>query len=96
MLRHADAECHFQRLSRRANAPGVVYELIVSGSVEERMLRLQPRKFEVSRTLLGGGGPGVQLSESDLDDLFAPLCGVSRSVPLLGRPRRPGRHFQRL
>lgn len=54
--------------------PVFVYDLIVSGSVEERMLRLQQRKSELSRTLLGGGSPGVQLNESDLDDLFAPLA----------------------
>lgn len=54
--------------------PVFVYDLIVSGSVEERMLRLQQRKAELSRTLLGGGSPGVQLNESDLDDLFAPLA----------------------
>ncbi|HET9929333.1 MAG TPA: DEAD/DEAH box helicase, partial [Polyangiaceae bacterium] len=54
--------------------PVFVYDLIVSGSVEERMLRLQQRKSELSRTLLGGPGPTSALSEDDLEDLFAPLA----------------------
>jgi len=53
--------------------PVFVYDLIVAGSVEERMLRLQQRKSELSRTLLGGAPTGTNLSEDDLDDLFAPL-----------------------
>jgi superfamily II DNA or RNA helicase len=54
--------------------PVFVYDLIVSGSVEERMLRLQARKAELSRTLLGGPGMGQPLSEDDLEDLFSPLA----------------------
>jgi superfamily II DNA or RNA helicase len=53
--------------------PVFVYDLIVSGSVEERMLRLQAKKAELSRTLLSGAGLGQALSEDDLEDLFAPL-----------------------
>ncbi len=53
--------------------PVFVYQLLVSGSVEEKMLRLQQRKSELSRTLLGGANLGQNLSEDDLDDLFAPL-----------------------
>jgi SNF2 family DNA or RNA helicase len=54
--------------------PVFVYDLIVSGSVEERMLRLQAKKAELSRTLLGGPGMGQPLSEDDLEDLFSPLA----------------------
>ena len=54
--------------------PVFVYDLIVSGSVEERMLRLQQRKSELSRTLLGGAGTPSALSEDDVEDLFAPLA----------------------
>jgi superfamily II DNA or RNA helicase len=54
--------------------PVFVYDLIVSGSVEERMLRLQQRKSELSRTLLGGPGGTNGLSEDDVEDLFAPLA----------------------
>jgi superfamily II DNA or RNA helicase len=53
--------------------PVFVYQLLVSGSVEEKMLRLQQRKAELSRTILGGPSPSQNLSEDDLDDLFAPL-----------------------
>ena len=53
--------------------PVFVYDLIVAGSVEERMQRLQNKKAELSRTLLGSGDGPSSLSEADLDDLFAPL-----------------------
>jgi len=52
--------------------PVFVYDLIVSGSVEERMLRLQQRKSELSRNLLAGS-VSPSLSEDELEDLFAPL-----------------------
>jgi len=54
--------------------PVFVYDLIVSGSVEERMLRLQQKKSELSRTLLSADALGTSLSEADVDDLFAPLA----------------------
>jgi SNF2 family DNA or RNA helicase len=53
--------------------PVFVHNLIVAGSVEERMLRLQQRKAELARSLLGLNGAPSALSERDLDDLFAPL-----------------------
>ncbi|HET9959645.1 MAG TPA: DEAD/DEAH box helicase [Polyangiaceae bacterium] len=53
--------------------PVFVYELIVSGSVEERMLRLKQKKAELSKGLLGNGGLSEALSEDDVDDLFSPL-----------------------
>jgi SNF2 family DNA or RNA helicase len=55
--------------------PVFVHQLIVAGSVEERMLELQRRKQELASGLVGGGGslaPST-LSESDLSNLFAPL-----------------------
>ena len=54
--------------------PVFVYDLIVSGSVEERMQRLKARKAELSRTLLGGPGIAQPFSEDDLEDLFSPLA----------------------
>ena len=51
--------------------PVFVYNLIVAGSVEERMLKLQQRKRQLAETLLSGGR--ASLSPDDLDDLFAPL-----------------------
>jgi len=54
--------------------PVFVYNLIVAGSVEERMLRLQQRKSQLASSLLGLAGAPSALSECDLDDLFAPLA----------------------
>jgi SNF2 family DNA or RNA helicase len=51
--------------------PVFVYKLIVSGSVEERMLMLQERKQRLSDTLFGAAGG--RLSADEIDDLFAPL-----------------------
>ena len=54
--------------------PVFVHNLIVSGSVEERMLRLQERKKLLADAIVGGAGPsGSGLSEEDVSDLFAPL-----------------------
>ncbi len=50
-----------------------VHNLVVSGSVEERMLLLQQRKRNLADTLLGSGVGTVRLLPDDLDDLFAPL-----------------------
>jgi superfamily II DNA or RNA helicase len=54
--------------------PVFVYNLIVAGSVEERMLRLQQRKSQLAQSLLGLADAPTALSECDLDDLFAPLA----------------------
>ena len=54
--------------------PVFVYNLIVAGSVEERMLRLQQRKAQLAQSLLGLANAPTALSECDLDDLFAPLA----------------------
>jgi len=54
--------------------PVFVYNLIVAGSVEERMLRLQQKKQQLAQTLLGTGGVPSRLTEGDLEDLFAPLA----------------------
>lgn len=53
--------------------PVFVYKLIVAGSVEERMLRLQQRKQELADAILGTGAAAAPLSAQDVDDLFAPL-----------------------
>jgi SNF2 family DNA or RNA helicase len=52
--------------------PVFVYNLIVAGSVEERMLALQQRKRALADSLLASEG-AVALDEGELDDLFAPL-----------------------
>jgi SNF2 family DNA or RNA helicase len=55
--------------------PVFVHQLIVAGSVEERMLELQRRKRELAESLSGAApteaGPGF--SDGDLSSLFAPL-----------------------
>jgi superfamily II DNA or RNA helicase len=53
--------------------PVFVHSLIVSGSVEERMLRLQERKRHLADSILEDGPALPPLSEADVDDLFAPL-----------------------
>jgi superfamily II DNA or RNA helicase len=53
--------------------PVFVHQLIVAGSVEERMLELQRRKQELASGLVGSGSQHTAFSESDLSDLFAPL-----------------------
>src|SRR4029079_19083788 len=54
--------------------PVFVYNLIVAGSVEERMLRLQQKKRELANALLGaapsaGSSP---LTYGEIEDLFSP------------------------
>lgn len=53
--------------------PVFVHNLIVAGSVEERMLRLQEKKRQLADGILGAGAPARALSEDDVDDLFAPI-----------------------
>jgi non-specific serine/threonine protein kinase len=50
-----------------------VHSLIVSGSIEERMLRLQERKRHLADSILEAAPALPALSEADVDDLFAPL-----------------------
>ena len=55
--------------------PVFVYRLIVSGSVEEKMLALQARKRELAEGIYKAGGAkgGTPLSATDLEVLFQPL-----------------------
>jgi len=52
--------------------PVFVYNLIVAGSVEERMLQLQERKRKLASAILEGG-KASRLEAADVEDLFAPL-----------------------
>jgi SNF2 family DNA or RNA helicase len=54
-------------------SPVFVYKLIVAGSVEEHMLRLQSRKAHLATALLGNEPATPPLDEEALEDLFAPL-----------------------
>jgi superfamily II DNA or RNA helicase len=55
--------------------PVFVYNLIVSGSVEERMVALQRHKQALADGLLAQDEEGIELTAEDVDDLFAPLSG---------------------
>ena len=50
------------------------YNLIVAGSVEERMLRLQQRKQHLADTILGEGSGGSELSWAEVEYLCSPLA----------------------
>ncbi len=53
--------------------PVFVHNLIVAGSVEERMLSLQRRKKHLADTILGRAGRNGSFDENELEALFAPL-----------------------
>ena len=54
--------------------PVFVYNLVIAGSVEERMLGLQQRKRELAHSVLGmPTTTGPVLGECDVEQLFAPL-----------------------
>ena len=54
--------------------PVFVYNLIVAGSVEERMLQLQSRKRRLADTILGtGSAETLRWSEQEVDVLFSPM-----------------------
>ncbi len=59
--------------------PVFVYNLIVNGSVEERMVALQRHKQALADGLLAKDDEGFELTASDVDDLFAPL-GDSKNL----------------
>jgi SNF2 family DNA or RNA helicase len=52
-----------------------VHRVVISGSIEERILELQDQKQQLVDTMMleggeGGGQQGNQLSEEDLKQLF--------------------------
>jgi SNF2 family DNA or RNA helicase len=54
--------------------PVFVYKLIVSGSVEEKIAKLQASKAALARGILGEGGKGgAALTAQDIESLFEPL-----------------------
>ena len=66
-----------QQASARAHRigqtrPVFVYQLVVEGSIEERMLALQARKAALAESVLGGGGRW-KFSLQELQGLLAPL-----------------------
>ena len=56
------------------NQPVFVYQLVVQGSIEERMLELQARKLALTNSVLGHDGAGAsKFDAADLAALLAPL-----------------------
>jgi superfamily II DNA or RNA helicase len=55
------------------NKPVFVYRLIVSGSVEERMLALQDHKRRLAAAVIGSGEGAARLQEAEVEHLLAPL-----------------------
>ncbi len=53
--------------------PVFVYNLIVAGSVEERMLALQRRKRQLADGILAPGPGPLPVSAREIDGLFAPI-----------------------
>jgi SNF2 family DNA or RNA helicase len=54
--------------------PVFVYQLVVEGSIEERMLELQRRKLALTEGVLGfDSAAAIKFSEDDLNALLAPL-----------------------
>jgi superfamily II DNA or RNA helicase len=58
--------------------PVFVHNLVVAGSVEERMLALQERKRNLAETLIGAGADAPKLLQpEDVESLLAPLDELS-------------------
>jgi SNF2 family DNA or RNA helicase len=53
--------------------PVFVYNLIVAGSVEERMLALQQRKRQLADGILSRDAAGLGLTAREIEGLLAPL-----------------------
>jgi len=67
----AQATDRAHRIGQRK--PVFVHRLIVAGSVEEEMMRLQRRKQLLADGLLGAATAGPILNEANVSRLFAPL-----------------------
>ncbi|MCE1190992.1 MAG: DEAD/DEAH box helicase [Acidovorax sp.] len=72
--------------------PVFVYQLVVEGSIEERMLELQARKAALASGVLGHDAAGaVKFSEADLHALLAPLAEPANNP--LGIPGEDARRW---
>jgi superfamily II DNA or RNA helicase len=68
----AQASARAHRIGQ--DKPVFVYQLVVAGSIEERMLELQDRKRQLAGAVLGtDGGSAVKFSAEELERLLAPL-----------------------
>ncbi len=77
----AQATDRAHRIGQRK--PVFVHKLIVAGSVEEEMMRLQRRKQLLADGILGAPGAGPLLSEGNVSRLFAPLPMAGDASPLI-------------
>jgi SNF2 family DNA or RNA helicase len=69
----AQATARAHRLGQ--DQPVFVYQLVVEGSIEERMLELQARKQALTEGVLGfDTDAAVKFNQADLDALLAPLA----------------------
>jgi SNF2 family DNA or RNA helicase len=50
-----------------------VYRFIVEGSVEEKILELQAKKKSLSKSILEDSAENFQITQEDINELFAPL-----------------------
>jgi len=66
--------------------PVFVYQLVVQGSIEDRMLELQARKLALAQGVLGHDAAGaLKFSADDLGALLAPLEAVAETAGRWGR-----------
>jgi SNF2 family DNA or RNA helicase len=75
----AQATDHAHRIGQRK--PVFVHKIIVAGSVEEEMVRLQRRKQLLADGLLGASTAGPVLSDANVSRLFAPLGQAREQAP---------------
>jgi superfamily II DNA or RNA helicase len=77
----AQANARAHRIGQ--DQPVIVYQFVVQGSIEERMLALQARKAALTDSVLGRDTAGAdKFSAEDLQALLAPLDGSPASAAL--------------
>ena len=51
----------------------IVYKLVASGTIEEKMLEMQARKSDIAKSILTDDGEGIQaLTATDLKWILSP------------------------
>ena len=75
----AQAQARAHRIGQ--DKPVFVYQLVVAGSIEERMLELQSRKERLAEAVVGSdAADAAKFSPEDLELLLAPLDAPERRV----------------
>lgn len=75
----AQAQARAHRIGQ--DRPVFVYQLVVAGSIEERMLELQSRKERLAEAMVGSdAADAVKFSPEDLELLLAPLAVTDGSA----------------